>query len=162
MVPPAALRLISFAFWLIPVMVVPSVTALLMSGLPAASRPLMTSMMLLPLIRASSVLVAVLVVALYWVSLALISCSDLSTVLLLLLALVPSVMEEARLLASWFTTVVLVPSVTEEATWSVFCRLLEVLVPSVMLVLVWPAMVSIVVLLAPSISWDFSSAAPRR
>ena len=75
----------------------------------------MTSMTLPPLTRASSILVAVLDVALYWVSLALISCSDLSTVLLLLLTLAPSVMEEARLPAFWFTTVVLVPSVTEEA-----------------------------------------------
>ena len=79
-----------------------------------------------------------------------------------MLALVPSVMEEARLLASWFTTVVLVPSVTEEATWSAFCRLLEIFFPSVILVFVCPATVSMVVFLSPSVSWDFSSAAPRR
>ena len=102
----------SFAVWVMPVVLVPSVTALL--TVPVVESFTM-SMRVEPLTRASSVLVAVLVVALYWVSLALISCSDLSTVLLVLLDLVPSVMEEARLLASWFTTVVLVPSVTEEA-----------------------------------------------
>ena len=115
MVPISAVLVISFAVWVTPVLLVSSVTVLLMSGLPAASRPLMTSMILLPLTRASSILVAVFVVALYWVSLASISCSDLSTVLFVLFAFVPSVMEEARLLAFWFTTVVLVPSVTEEA-----------------------------------------------
>ncbi|CDE94148.1 unknown [Acidaminococcus sp. CAG:542] len=151
-VPFLAVLVISFAVWVTPVMLVPSVTALPMNGLAASSRFLITSMKLPPLTRASSILVAVLDVALYWVSLALISCSDLSTVLLLLLTLAPSVMEEARLPAFWFTTVVLVPSVTEEATWSAFCRLLEVLVPSVMLVLVWPATVSIVVFLSPSVS----------
>ena len=64
--------MISFAVWVMPVLLVPSVTALPMNGLAASSRFLITSMTLPPLTRASSILVAVLDVALYWVSLALI------------------------------------------------------------------------------------------
>ena len=71
--------------------------------------------MMLPLTIFSVVVVAVLAAALYFVLLALISCADVSTVLLVLLNFVPSVMDEARLFASWLTTVVFVPSVTEEA-----------------------------------------------
>ena len=60
MVPPAALRLMSFAFWLIPVIVVPSVTALLTVAVLVSFT---MSITVLPDFNASSAFSAVLVSA---------------------------------------------------------------------------------------------------